>query len=85
MSLMRELSVTEITKNIREMCIEANYYLEPDVKAAIQAARLSENSDVGRSVLEQLDINMEIAENERKTLLKKARETAAQNDGGDML
>ena len=65
MSLMRELSVTEITKNIREMCIEANYYLEPDVKAAIQAARLSENSDVGRSVLEQLDINMEIAENER--------------------
>lgn len=65
MSLMRELSVTEITKNIREMCIEANYYIESDVKAAIQAARLSENSDVGRSVLEQLDINMEIAENER--------------------
>lgn len=65
MDLMRELSVTEITKNIREMCIEANYYLEPDVKAAIQAAKGSESSEVGRSVLEQLDINMEIAENER--------------------
>ena len=27
----------------------------------------------------------EIAENERQTLLKKAKETAAENDGGDIL
>ena len=29
---MREVSVSEITKNIREMCIEANHFLSPDMK-----------------------------------------------------
>ena len=30
---MREVSVSEITKNIREMCIEANHFLSPDIDA----------------------------------------------------
>ena len=29
---MREVSTEEITKNIKEMCIEANYTLSDDVK-----------------------------------------------------
>lgn len=30
---MREVSVSEITKNIREMCIEANHFLSPDLSS----------------------------------------------------
>ena len=29
---MRSVQVGEITKNIKEMCIEANYFLSPDMK-----------------------------------------------------
>ena len=32
---MREVSTDEITKNIKEMCIEANYILSDDVKNKI--------------------------------------------------
>ncbi len=62
---MREIEVTEITENIKEMCIEANIYLEDDVKEAIKKAFEKETSGVGSSVLAQLKENMEIAENER--------------------
>lgn len=62
---MREIDVSEITENIKEMCIEANIYLEEDVKEAINSAFEKETSKVGRSVLAQLKENMEIAENER--------------------
>ena len=33
---MREVSTEEITKNIKEMCIEANYTLSDDVKNKIK-------------------------------------------------
>lgn len=29
---MREVHSEEITKNIKEMCIEANHFLSPDMK-----------------------------------------------------
>lgn len=29
---MREISVKEVTKAVKEMCIEANHYLAPDMK-----------------------------------------------------
>lgn len=35
---MREVSVSEITKNIREMCIEANHFLSPDMKQVFDEA-----------------------------------------------
>ena len=61
---MREADVSELTKNIKEMCIEANHFLSEDVKKAIIAASDVEESEVGKSVLSQLEENMEIAENE---------------------
>ncbi len=62
---MRDLDVSEITKNVKEMCIEANIFMEEDMKEAIYKAYDTESSEVGRSVLAQLKENMKIAENER--------------------
>ena len=61
---MREISLIEVTKNIREMCIEANYFLEEDVKKALNRACKTESSPIGISVLEQLEENLKIAEKE---------------------
>lgn len=58
---MRNISVKEITKYIKEMCIEANYFLTDDMKDALKKALLKEESEVGKKVLEQLQQNMEIA------------------------
>lgn len=58
---MRDISVTEITKNIKEMCIEANHFLTDDMKQALQNALIKEESEVGKNVLNQLHKNMEIA------------------------
>ena len=35
---MRTLDVSEITRAVREMCIEANHFLSEDMKCAMQRA-----------------------------------------------
>lgn len=62
---MREVSTDEITKNIKEMCIEANYILSDDVKNKIINSAAVENSEIGKKILSQLEENMEIAESEQ--------------------
>lgn len=62
---MREVSTDEITKNIKEMCIEANYILSDDVKNKIINSVAVENSEIGKKILSQLEENMEIAEREQ--------------------
>ena len=62
---MREVSTDEITKNIKEMCIEANYILSDDVKNKIINSAAVENSEIGKKILSQLEENMEIAEREQ--------------------
>lgn len=62
---MREVSTDEITKNIKEMCIEANYILSDDVKNKIINLAAVENSEIGKKILSQLEENMEIAEREQ--------------------
>ena len=59
---MRELSVNVITENIKEMCIEANHYLAPDMKAVFEKSHASEESVLGKQILSQLMENMDIAE-----------------------
>ena len=61
---MREISTDVITRNIKEMCIEANYILENDVKGRILSAEDTEESILGKQILNQLNENMNIAENE---------------------
>lgn len=59
---MRTISTDEIIKNIKEMCIEANYYLSDDMKQKIALAEKDEESPLGRQILNQLEQNMDIAE-----------------------
>ncbi len=61
---MREIPTDIIVKNIKEMCIEANYKLSDDVKNGIIDASVTENGEIGKKILEQLKLNMDIAENE---------------------
>ena len=58
---MRSVAVSEITEQIREMCIEANHFLTPDMKGAMDKAALTEESPLGRQILCQLQENLQIA------------------------
>ena len=58
---MREVSVSEITKNIREMCSEANHFLSPDMKQVFDEAVSREESPLGKQILNQLEENLRIA------------------------
>lgn len=59
---MRTINVDKITKNIKEMCIEANHYLSKDMKCAMDQAISSEESPLGKQILNQLKENLRIAE-----------------------
>ena len=41
---MREINSQEITKNIKEMCIEANHFLSSDMKKVFDNAKLNEKA-----------------------------------------
>ena len=58
---MRDVNVSEITKNIKEMCIEANHFLSDDMKEVFCRAVDAEQSELGKLVLNQLNENLEIA------------------------
>ncbi len=58
---MRTIDVSEVTRNIKEMCIEANHFLADDMKCALCNATQSEESPLGKQILEQLEENMRIA------------------------
>ena len=58
---MRSVQVGEITKNIKEMCIEANYFLSPDMKKVFDESVKKEESPLGKQILHQLEENLEIA------------------------
>lgn len=58
---MRTIHVGEITKNIKEMCIEANYFLSQDMDTAMKHAVSTEKAPLGRQILSQLQENLQIA------------------------
>ena len=58
---MRNISVHEITKNIKEMCIEANHFLSSDMKKVFEEAVTREEAPLGKQILNQLEENLKIA------------------------
>ena len=58
---MREIQYQKIVETIRNLCIEANCRLPHDVKTAIQFARCTEASSVGRAILRDLEENFTFA------------------------
>ena len=61
---MREINVEEIKSQVRDLCIEANLKLSPEMEKAISAAKDTEKNPLAVSILEQLQENMEIAKND---------------------
>ncbi|SET76566.1 fumarate hydratase subunit alpha [Lacrimispora sphenoides] len=59
--MIRTVKVEEITKNIKEMCIEANHVLSSDMERVFLKAVDEETSPLGRQVLCQLKENLKIA------------------------
>ena len=58
---MREISVNTITEHIEKMCIDVNHFLSEDMKTALSTAESSEESELGRQILGQLQDNLKIA------------------------
>ena len=58
---MRTIETGEITRNIREMCIEANHFLSADMNQALMQAVQTEESPLGKQILGQLQDNLKIA------------------------
>lgn len=58
---MRTINVSDVTANIKEMCIEANHYLTPDMDEALKKAVDTEKSSLGKQILNQLQDNLTIA------------------------
>ena len=51
---MRDISCEEITRTVRDLCIQANCHLPADVQEAIVKAEGSERSPVGKAILGDL-------------------------------
>ncbi len=63
--MIREVDVSEITKNIREMCISVNYELSDDMKQVLGEAHEKEESPHGKQKLGELQKNLDIAKNDQ--------------------
>ena len=62
--MMRTILTEQVTNQIREMCIEANHYLSPDMDRAMKEAVCTEKSELGKKILNQLQENLRIADKE---------------------
>ena len=61
---MKIIDTTTISDNVKDMCIEANHYLSPDMMSALKNAVNTEKSDLGKKILNQLQENLDIADKE---------------------
>ncbi len=62
---MNRISAARITETVKQLCMDANYYLNDDIKNAVTAALENETSETGKQVLQSILKNAEIAAAER--------------------
>lgn len=62
---MKVIHVDEVVNTIKEMCMEANYFLTPDMQEALHQAKEKEKNPLGRKIFRQLEENLNIAGSER--------------------
>lgn len=62
---MREIHISQIIDTVKELCIEANYYLSKDIKNALCTAKEDEKWPLAEDLLGQLILNSDIAEKEK--------------------
>lgn len=58
---MRSVDVSIVTRNIKEMCIQANHFLSEDMDIAMKKAVETEEAPLGKQILTQLQKNLKIA------------------------
>ncbi|OAA92356.1 fumarate hydratase [Clostridium ljungdahlii] len=61
---MREVDVSTITKAVRNLCIDANYYLSEDVKKKIKECEEEEKWPTAKDILGKILENIDISKNE---------------------
>lgn len=59
---MRTINSQQITDAVKKLCMDANYYLNDDIKCALKGFCSSEKSPTGREILDDLLKNAEVAE-----------------------
>ena len=58
---MSSVDVSIVTRNIKEMCIQANHFLSEDMDIAMKNAVKTEEAPLGKQILTQLQENLKIA------------------------
>ena len=58
---MRDIDVSLVTQTVRDMCIDVNHELSPDMKEAFNEACSKEESELGKQIFKQLQQNLDIA------------------------
>ncbi len=59
--MIRSVNTERLTENIKEMCIQANHYLAPDMEKAMREAYDKESKPLAKQILGQLLENLDIA------------------------
>jgi fumarate hydratase subunit alpha len=62
---MRDIDVSEVTRVVRQMCIDANYELSKDMQTALNNAQNAEESQLGKQIFSQLQKNLVIAKEDQ--------------------
>lgn len=65
---MRTIHVSKITEAVESLCIEANLVLNRDIREALEKGEKAEESETGRSILQSLIKNADIASDERMAI-----------------
>lgn len=62
---MKDIQVSDITKAVRSLCIDANYFLSQDIKDRLIEAKNKETWQISKDIIDKILINVDIAKNER--------------------
>ena len=62
---MRTIDVSEVTKLVRQLCIDANYYLPADLRQAFVEGQKAEQSPLGRQIFDEMIANCDLATRQR--------------------
>lgn len=58
---MREINVKSIIEEVSKLCVKANYFLNTDIKQAMEKGMENEKSHIGREILDKLLQNAKLA------------------------
>lgn len=62
---MRKVNVDEITRVVKRLCIEANYYCNEGILSALNYGKAHESSPIGENILGQIIDNANIAKDKK--------------------